>query len=92
MRYLPLSDDDRAPAADVPAVSESSPGRVEIPLPIEGGSAGDAPRPGAVDAALPPPRVSATGTGALSTNPGGGLLVPVQGVTLARDVRRRQAT
>ena len=75
---------DRAPAADKPAGSESTPGRVEIPLPIEGGAAADAPRPAAVEAALPPPRVSATGTGALSTSPGGGLLVPVQGVTTAQ--------
>lgn len=75
---------DRAPAAAAPAGSESSPGRVEIPLPIEGGATGDAPRPAAVDAALPPPRVTATGTGALPTDAGGGLLLPVQGVTTAQ--------
>ena len=75
---------DRAPAADVPAVSESEPGRVEIPLPIEGGAAGDAPRPAAIDAALPPPRVTATGTGALPADNGGGLLIPVQGVAVAQ--------
>ena len=75
---------DRAPAAAAPADSESQPGRVEVPLPIEGGSAGDAPRPAAADAALPPPRVTATGTGALPADTDGGLLVPVQGVTTAQ--------
>lgn len=75
---------DRAPAATVPAGSESTPGRVEIPLPIEGGAAGDAPRSAAGGAALPPPRVTATGTGALASGTGGSLLVPVQGVTSAQ--------
>jgi len=75
---------ERAPATEVPPASESTPGRVEIPLPIEGSAASDAPRPAAVDAALPPPRVTATGTGALSTDAGGGLLLPVQGVTTAQ--------
>lgn len=75
---------DRAPAAAAPAGSESPPGRVEIPLPIEGGAAGDAPPPATVDAAMPPPRVTATGTGAPSAGTGGALLLPVQGVTTAQ--------
>lgn len=75
---------DRAPAAAAVAGSESEPGRVEIPLPIEGGAAADAVRPATVDAALPPPRVTATGTGALPGDSGSGLLLPVQGVTTAQ--------
>ena len=75
---------DRAPAAAVPAASESEPGRVEIPLPIEGAAAGDTPRPAAAEAALPPPRVTATGTGVPPVSTGGGLLLPGQGVTTAQ--------
>lgn len=75
---------DRAPSAATPAGSESQPGRVQIPLPIQGGAVPEAPRPAATDAALPPPRVTATGTGALPADSGSGLLVPVQGVTTAQ--------
>jgi peptidoglycan LD-endopeptidase LytH len=73
---------DRAPAAAAPTDNASQPDRVEVPLPIEGGAATDAPRPASVDAALPPPRVTATGIGALPA--GSSLLVPVQGVTTAQ--------
>lgn len=75
---------DRTPSATAPAGSESEPGRVEIPLPIEGGAAADAPRAAAVDPALPSPRVSATGTGTSFGDSSGGLLLPVQGVTTAQ--------
>lgn len=74
---------DRAPATAAPPDSTSQPGRVEVPLPIEGGAATDAPRSAAVNVALPPPRVSATGTG-VTAIPGPGLLLPVQGVTAAQ--------
>lgn len=70
---------DRAPAGAGPAVSDSSRDRVEVPLPIDGGSPPAAPL-AAAGAALPPPRVSATGTGASSAVADGSLLVPVQGV------------
>jgi len=71
---------DRAPAAAAPTDSTSQPGRVEVPLPIEGGTAPSQAQDGA---ALAPPRVSATGVGT-SAIPGSGLLLPVQGVTAAQ--------
>lgn len=74
---------DRATATPTPTGVESQPGRVEIPLPIEGGTPAAA-QPARAVAALPPPRVSATGTGATTANTGNGLLLPVQGVTAAQ--------
>jgi murein DD-endopeptidase MepM/ murein hydrolase activator NlpD len=76
---------DRAPATAAPTATDSAsqPGRVEIPLPIEGGAAPTAPPQAQDGTTLPSPRVSATGVGAPAI-PGSGLLVPVQGVTTAQ--------
>lgn len=72
---------DRAPATAAPTDSASPPpGRVEVPLPIEGGAT---PVQAPERPVLTPPRVSATGMGA-SAIPGSGLLIPVQGVTAAQ--------
>jgi murein DD-endopeptidase MepM/ murein hydrolase activator NlpD len=76
---------DRAPGAAAPAGSEADPGRVEVPLPIDGGSTPVAPTPTPAQgaAALAPPAVSTTGVAAPAIS-GGALLVPVQGVTAAQ--------
>ena len=79
--YFGMSRND-VPAA-APTSSQSQPGRVEIPLPIDGVVTPTAPQPAQTGAA-PPPRVAATGVDATTANPGGGLLIPVQGVTAAR--------
>jgi murein DD-endopeptidase MepM/ murein hydrolase activator NlpD len=72
---------ERAPAPTAPANAAAAPGRVEIPLPIEGSASAAPAAPTA--AVLPPPRVSAPGIGPVA-NTGGELLLPVQGVTAAQ--------
>ena len=73
---------DRAPAATPPVDSHAAPGRMEVPLPIDGGNPDATPSSAQVPPALPPPRVSATGVGVPAT--ASGLLVPVQGVPAAQ--------
>lgn len=73
---------DRPPNA-TPVDGNAAPGRMEIPLPINGDPAATTSPPVHEGPALPPPRVSATGVGTAPAT-AGALLVPVQGIAAAQ--------